>query len=327
MSRAGREGAPSPSGADALGPRYVPLVSVVIPALNEAKNLERLLPALPDGLHEVVLVDGKSVDGTIEVACRLRSDIRVIRQNRSGKGNALACGFAACSGDIIVMLDADCSADPNEIPRFVDALLDGADFAKGSRFLDGGGSHDITRLRAFGNRCLSSLVNVLFDVSYSDLCYGYNAFWARCCLPVLDLDWRSPPPEDGDGQLWGDGFEIETLINIRIAAAGLKVMEVPSYERARIFGVSNLNAARDGMRVLRTILSERRRTRALAERGRRPGRLIPVSSAAEKPPLAVQMPRSRPHLVERRVGGRRKQQLPVVFECRSGADRRQSRAA
>lgn len=239
-----------------------PAVSVVIPTLNEARNLEHVLPALPEALHEVILVDGGSSDDTLEVAERLHPSIRITRQTRSGKGNALACGFAACSGDIIVMLDADGSADPDEIMRFVDALVDGADFAKGSRFLAGGGSADITRIRSLGNRCLGLLVNLGFRSAYTDLCYGYNAFWAAKCLPVLELEWTAPAPEDGDGRLWGDGFEIETLINIRIAEAGLNVVEVPSFELSRRHGVSNLNAARDGLRVLRTIVGEYRSARA-----------------------------------------------------------------
>jgi glycosyltransferase involved in cell wall biosynthesis len=242
---------------DAAPPAEAPLVSVVIPALNEAENLKHVLPALPDGIFEVILVDGASVDSTVETARRLRPDIRLVRQTRSGKGNAMACGFAASRGDIIVMLDADGSADPAEIPRFVDALVKGADFAKGSRCLDGGGSADITRIRSAGNRCLCFFVNRLCGSRYTDLCYGYNAFWAATCLPVLDLDWASPPPDENGGRLWGDGFEIETLINMRVAKAGLNVVEVPSYELCRLHGVSNLNAPRDGVRVLRTIIDER----------------------------------------------------------------------
>jgi len=130
---------------------------VVIPTLNEARNLEHVLPALPEALHEVILVDGGSSDDTLEVAQRLRPSIRITRQTRSGKGNALACGFAACSGDIIVMLDADGSADPDEITRFVDALVDGADFAKGSRFLADGGSADITHVRLTRSPASSTL--------------------------------------------------------------------------------------------------------------------------------------------------------------------------
>jgi glycosyltransferase involved in cell wall biosynthesis len=239
-----------------------PKVSVVIPALNEARNLPHVFSLLPPALHEVIIVDGHSVDDTIAVARRLRPDVRIITQSRSGKGNALACGFAAATGDIIVMVDADGSADPAEIPQFVTALLDGADFAKGTRFAAGGGSSDITRLRRLGNSVLSGMVNLLCGTKYSDLCYGYNAFWRRH-VPVFGLDAESAIPAGG-GRLWGDGFEIETLINIRIAQAGLDITEVPSYEHERIHGVSNLNAFSDGLRVLRTILVERTYSRSRA---------------------------------------------------------------
>ena len=221
-------------------------VSVVIPTLNEAENLPHVLPRLPAGLHEVILVDGHSTDGTIEVARRLRPDVRVVTQSGRGKGNALAAGFAAATGDIFVMLDADGSTDAAEIPRFVAALCNGADFVKGSRFAQGGASSDITFTRRVGNWALNTLVNTLYGTSYTDLCYGFNAFWARC-LPYMRVDC--------------DGFEVETLINVRIAKGGLVIHEVPSYERDRIHGRSNLHAVRDGVRVLRTIARERRSTR------------------------------------------------------------------
>jgi glycosyltransferase involved in cell wall biosynthesis len=217
-------------------------VSVVIPALNEAENLPHVLPRLPDGLHEVIVVDGHSTDGTAEVARRLRPDVRIVAQPGRGKGNALAAGFAAATGDIFVTLDADGSTDAAEIPRFVAALCNGADFVKGSRFAQGGASSDITLTRRLGNWGLNTLVNVLYGTSYTDLCYGYNAFWARC-LPYMRVDC--------------DGFEVETLINVRIAKGGLVIHEVPSYERDRIHGRSNLHAVRDGSRVLRTIALER----------------------------------------------------------------------
>ncbi len=241
-------------------PAGEPLISVIIPALNEARNLPHVMARLPE-VDEVILVDGGSIDDTIDVARRLMPGIRVVTQNRRGKGNALACGFAAATGDILVMIDADGSTDPTEIPSFIAALRSGADFAKGSRFGGAGGSADITRLRRLGNRCLSVLVNVLFGTRYSDLCYGYNAFWARH-LGVFDLDSTSPAPAGRDGRLWGDGFEIETLLNLRAARARLRIVEVPSFEHVRIHGESNLNALTDGLRVLRTIAREwpRRRT-------------------------------------------------------------------
>jgi len=234
-----------------------PRVSVVIPTYNEAKNLPHVFALLPRDLHEVIVVDGRSVDGTPDVARALRPDVRIVKQNRKGKGNAMACGFAAVTGDVVVMLDADGSADPREIPSFLAALVAGADFAKGSRFAVGGGSDDITRTRAWGNGWLNRIANLLFGTCYSDLCYGYNAFWSHC-LPALELDAAGP---GADQKRWGDGFEIETLINTRIAKAGLRIAEVPSYEHARIHGESNLNTWRDGLRVLRALVVERLNSR------------------------------------------------------------------
>ncbi|AEH08336.1 MULTISPECIES: glycosyltransferase family 2 protein [Protofrankia] len=258
----------------------IPTVSVIIPTLNEARNLPHVFKNLPADA-EIVLVDGRSTDDTVAVAQSLRPDIIIVNQTRRGKGNALACGFAAASGDIIVMLDADGSADPAEIGEFVRALTAGADFAKGSRFINGGGSNDITRMRRAGNSFLSGLVNIFLDCRYSDLCYGYNAFW-RHCLPALSLD----PGNHSDTYEWGDGFEVETVINMRVARAGLRVVEVPSFEHPRIHGVSNLNAFSDGLRVLRTILVESR-----GSRGRR-RRLVPrwSTAAAVGPNLTVLRP-------------------------------------
>ena len=235
----------------------LPTVSIIIPARNEARNLELVLPQLPT-VHQVVLIDGHSVDDTIETARRLMPEILVVQQTRSGKGNALACGFAAATGDIVVMFDADGSADPAEIPIFVQALLDGAQVAKGSRFVRGGGSDDITGFRSLGNRGLNLLTNLLLRSKYTDLCYGYNAFW-RHLIPSLELPDHTMSAELGV-MVWGDGFEIETLLNCRFFLRGHRIVEVPSVERRRIYGTSNLNAIRDGMRVLRTILAERGRT-------------------------------------------------------------------
>ncbi|HUB76444.1 MAG TPA: glycosyltransferase family 2 protein [Solirubrobacteraceae bacterium] len=219
-------------------------VSVVIPTLNEAANLPHVLARIPACVSEVVLVDGHSTDGTIEVARAMRPDIRVVLQEGRGKGNALACGFAAATGEIIVTLDADGSADPAEIDAFLALLRDGHDFVKGSRFLAGGGSDDITAIRRAGNRALLAVLNLLYGRRYTDLCYGFNAFW-RHCLAHMRVDC--------------DGFEVETLITARVSRAGLRVAEVASVEHSRLHGVSNLRAPRDGIRVLATILRERLR--------------------------------------------------------------------
>ena len=227
-----------------------PRVTIVVPARNEARNLELTLPSLPD-VHEVIVVDGHSVDDSEAVVRRTLPTARFLQQTRRGKGNALAVGFEAATGDVIVMFDADGSADASEISAYVSTLVAGADFAKGSRVLGDGGSEDITRLRDLGNRVLTGVTNRLFRTHYTDLCYGYNAFW-RDILPVLAI-----PSSTAHGAQWGDGFEIETMINTRTAAANLQIHEVPSVELARIHGESNLNTFRDGFRVLRTIVSER----------------------------------------------------------------------
>ncbi len=230
--------------ADGLA--ITPRVSVIVPVMNEARNLPGVFGTIPAWVDEVVLVDGRSSDDTIAVARELRPDVRVVLQGGVGKGDALVAGFAAASGEIVVAIDGDGSTDGAEIVRFVSALMAGADFAKGSRFGSAGNSDDITAVRRFGNKVLNVLVNRLFGTSFTDLCYGYNAFWARH-LAAMALD--SP------------GFEVETLMSIRAAEAGLRIYEVPSHERLRQHGVSNLSAVRDGWRILRLIITEKRAAR------------------------------------------------------------------
>lgn len=253
-----------------------PRVTVVVPVYNEAENVALTLPPLAD-YDEVIVVNGHSTDGTAEAAQRALPGIKVLTQKRTGKGNAMATGFRAATGDIIVMFDADGSADPHEIPRFIAALRQGADLAKGSRFLPGGGSADITFIRKLGNHGLNWIAGYLTGRRLTDLCYGYNAFWSDQ-LYLLDL-----PDPDADVEMkTGDGFEIEALIIGRFALAGATITEVPSYEFRRWQGDTNLNAVRDGIRVLRTLVRDRRYARTirrLAQRRRRenlPGPPLPA---------------------------------------------------
>jgi putative flippase GtrA len=251
-----------------------PRVSVIIPALNEALNLPHVAARMPSDIDEIVVVNGASIDNTAEVARQLWPDAVHIEQTRRGKGNALACGFAAASGDIIVMIDSDGSTDPAEIPRFVAALMSGADYAKGSRFVRGGGSDDITQFRRFGNKCLNGTANILFATRFTDLCYGYNAFWRRCLDSMRLPDIHAPLPQ------WGDGFEIEALLNVSVATSHLTIAEVCSYEKLRQYGTSNLHAVKDGMRVLRTICKEFVRPRAHKQGAKAPSPLAVGKAAA-----------------------------------------------
>lgn len=236
-----------------------PAVSVVVPTLNEAANIPHVFETIPDWVDEVILVDGHSTDGTVAVAQGLRPDVKAIHQDGTGKGDAMAAGCAAATGDIIVLIDADGSTDGNEMQSFVSALAAGADFAKGSRFAHGGGSSDITLPRRLGNRLLDVLVNLIYGTHFTDLCYGYNAFWAKHRDAIV-ADWQ--------------GFEVETLMNLRAAKAGLRIQEIPSHERSRIHGTSNLHTLRDGWRVLKVIVNERPR-RVRLEHPRAPAHLRP----------------------------------------------------
>lgn len=220
-------------------------VTVIVPALNEEENLRHVLPRMQPWLHEVILIDDHCTDGTVAEARRLLPDIRVVENHRpGGKGNALRAGYEAATGDVIVQIDSDGSEAPEEIPAFVGALLAGADYAKGTRFVPGGGTSDMTLLRKLGNWSFVGMVWLLFGVRFTDLCYGYNAFWTRV-VPVLAVDAR--------------GFEIEAMLNLRAVKAGLKIREVPSFEADRVHGEGRLVTFPDGWRVLRTIARERLR--------------------------------------------------------------------
>jgi glycosyltransferase involved in cell wall biosynthesis len=214
-------------------------VSLVIPVRNEARNIAWVLEQVEGDVDEIILVDGNSTDATLITALSYRPDIRVVAQEGSGKGSALRSGFLAATGDIIVMMDADGSMAPQEIRHYIHFLANGYDFAKGSRFIGGGGSLDITPFRRLGNRFLLAVFNSLYDTDLTDLCYGFCAFHRRY-LDHLALS--------------ATGFEIEAEMVVRAMQAGLRIVEVPSLEMPRRAGKSNLHAVRDGTRVLRTVV-------------------------------------------------------------------------
>lgn len=219
-----------------------PRVSVILPARNEARNLPYLLPHIPPTVDEVILVDGHSTDGTAEVAWHSLPRIRVVRQRDFGPGGALRQGIAASTGDILVVLDADGANDPREIPAFLAALRASADIATGSRFLPGGGSTDLTWVRRVGTRALSALANRLLHSDFTDLRYGYCAFWRTA--------WERIQPD-------GDAGALRTRLLLRASRAQLVIAEVPSFEHIHIHDAGALRVVRDGLGILRAILRER----------------------------------------------------------------------
>jgi glycosyltransferase involved in cell wall biosynthesis len=227
----------------AASPKSIPTVSLVMPVKNEARNIAWVLEQIADDVSEVILVDGNSTDATLITARSCRPDIKIVRQEGIGKGSALRTGFLAATGDIIVMMDADGSMAPQEIRHYLHFLANGYDFVKGSRFIAGGGSLDITPFRRAGNRFLLTVFNALYGGDLTDLCYGFCAFHRRY-LELLALS--------------ATGFEIEAEMVVRAMQAGLRIAEVPSLELPRRAGKSNLHSIRDGSRVLRTVVRSHR---------------------------------------------------------------------
>ncbi len=229
-----------------LQPEYADMarVSLLIPTLREVKNIGNLLKSLEEnvpGLKEIIVVDGGG-DETAELATALGA--RVIVQQAIGKGDALRQAFASdFSGDIVVTIDADGSNRPEEIPRLVEAVENGASIAKGSRFLKGGGSTDLSRIRKIGNYLFIHLVNLIWSGDYTDLCYGFVAFRKDALMKLAPL-------------LESKNFEIETEICIKARKLGLRVVEVPSVELKRRHGTSNLRGVHDSVRIMKTVISE-----------------------------------------------------------------------
>lgn len=219
-------------------------VAVIIPTLNEEENIAEVIRELHQmGYGNILIVDGNSSDRTVEVAKDF--GVNVLVQNGRGKGTALRQVFnhESLDGDVIVMMDADGSMSPKEIPLFIEALDSGADLVKGSRFLRYGYSEDMNLIRRIGNSFFLSLVNRLCSANYTDLCYGFAAFRKDAIKKLYP-------------HLKSENFEIETEIFIKAKKLGLNIVEVPSIEFRRKYGKSNLSIFTAGFRILKVIIEE-----------------------------------------------------------------------
>lgn len=218
-------------------------ISLIIPTLNESQSVPDTLSRIPKVVDEVIIVDAYSKDNTVELARKILPTAKIMYQKRHGKGDALRHGFELAKGEIVVQMDADGSMDPIEIEKFVKVLSKGYDVVKGSRYLPGGGSTDLSTKRSFGNVMFVKLVNLLFSSRYTDLCYGYMGFKKEALKRLRK-------------RLKADGFEVETEICIKARKLGLKVAEVPSFEGKRIHGTSHLHFVRDGLHIFLLIVLE-----------------------------------------------------------------------
>ena len=217
-------------------------VTVIIPTLNEAGNIPYVLNSIPTWVREVVIVDGRSSDDTERIARLLHPGVKVVHELTPGKGAALKAGLSAASGDYLIVMDADGSMDGMRLADFRQVMDEGAQFVKGSRFAPGGGSADITRIRALGDAGIRMLLRLFFGARLSDATYGFFAVRADC-RHHLAID--------------SYGFESEILIVIRAFRSGLRIAEVPCFESKRIHGSSNLSALRDGLRIAQVIVREK----------------------------------------------------------------------
>jgi len=222
-------------------------ISLIIPAKNEKSNLLRLLPTIPQVIDEVLVVDGKSIDGTREFLENYPK-VKYLLQQNSGKGAAIQLGVNNAKFEYIICMDADGSMDVNEIPLLLSLLIDKKnDLVKGSRYIYGGGSSDLTAIRSLGNKVLLRIVNLFFKCSWTDLAYGYFGINKSAYQELGISDYRN----------YGNGFEIETVIFCRASRFRLRIKEFPSLESKRWTGKSNLMAIPVGLRILFAIFFER----------------------------------------------------------------------
>ena len=215
-------------------------VSIVIPTLDEEGNLDKLLKTiryeLNDYNYEIIIVDGYSKDKTVKIAKKYK--VKILYDN-AGKGYALIKGFGNSKGNIIVSMDADLSHRPEELKLLINTIKSGYDICMGSRFLNNGGSEDISMIRRIGNKFFVKLINFIYKSNYTDICYGYRSF-SRNALKKLSLNEK--------------GFGIETEISIMAKKNNLKILEIPSFEKKRYNGSGKLRTLQDGYVILKTIL-------------------------------------------------------------------------
>jgi glycosyltransferase involved in cell wall biosynthesis len=213
-------------------------ISVVIPARNEKESLPAVLDELPkDQLHEILVVDGHSTDGTADVVRGL--GYRAVTQTGRGYGMGVISGIKAATGDLLTFMDADGSYDPEAIARMLAGIEAGNDFVFCSRYMKGAGSDDDTIIRLVGNMVFTFLMRLMFGVRISDSLFFY-ALGKKSVFEKLDLRCED--------------FALCIEVPIKVHRGGFRYTEIPSRERPRIAGVTKVNAFTDGLRILGSMI-------------------------------------------------------------------------
>jgi len=220
------------------------VTTLIIPAKNEEGAIGKVLQEIPKKLvQQIIVVDGRSKDKTIrEVRANLRrgKDILMI-QKSNGYGGAFIEGIKQTKGNIIIMMDADGSHNPADIPFLIKKIEEGYEYVMASRYMVGSKSYDDTFIRWLGNKVFTLLTNIIHGTRVTDSLYLYTAITKK---GLDQLKLTSP------------GFEFCTEILVKAHNAGLRFAEVPAIERKRYHGDSKVNALLDGLRILKMIFKK-----------------------------------------------------------------------
>jgi glycosyltransferase involved in cell wall biosynthesis len=225
-----------------------PLVSIVVPAYNEAATIDEVLRRLSrvPFRSEVIVVDDGSTDGTADLVAAV-DGVRLIRRaQNAGKGAAVRDGIAATSGAIVLIQDADLEYDPKDLPKLLDPLLGGhADAVYGTRLRGGEPQRAHLFWHYAGNRFLSLLTNVLFNTTISDMEVGYKAFRGDLIRGI---------------HLVSDDFRFEPEVTAKVLKIpGIRLYEVPISYYGRTFAEGKKITWRDGVRAVGALMRFRLR--------------------------------------------------------------------
>lgn len=215
-------------------------VSLILFTWNEIDGMRAIMPQIKkEWYDELIIVDGGSIDGTIEYA--KEHGYYIFVQKEKGAGAAFLESMEKSTGDIVIIFSPDGNSMPERIPALINKVKEGYDIVIVSRYLAWAKSYDDDYVTAFGNRMFTGLVNLLFGGNITDLLVMYRAYRVNS-IKKLGIDTRTVS--------WG------SQILLRAIKKGLKIGEIPGDEPARIGGVRKMNPLKNGIQELLRILKE-----------------------------------------------------------------------